>query len=219
MIKTMAPQNTLEAVKSVLEWLSNHADKIPNAADGTPAWHIIDGALSRIETDLHAPTPRTDATEHDWYATEITAAEVLVIMRRLEHELKQALDGYDHLNAEHGKHVVQLVATTAENAQLKASIEKYNQSLDGPIIGVIAAPDAGRQHHGYLLKISTLVADRDRLGLTQAEAATLCHVSPRAWWTWENSQGLPLVPTQEGVLARLKARPSSDQTDLAPMPL
>lgn len=45
---------------------------------------------------------------------------------------------------------------------------------------------------------------RDRLGLTQAEAAALCEVSPRVWWKWENSGGDTLAVTQEGVLARLK---------------
>lgn len=45
---------------------------------------------------------------------------------------------------------------------------------------------------------------RDRLSLTQAEAATLCEVSPRVWWKWEHEQGETLAVTQEGVLARLK---------------
>lgn len=45
---------------------------------------------------------------------------------------------------------------------------------------------------------------RDRLGLTQAEAAGLCEVSPRVWWKWEKAGGDTLPVTQEGVLARLK---------------
>lgn len=51
-------------------------------------------------------------------------------------------------------------------------------------------------------------AERVRLGLTQAEAATLCNVSPRVWWQWESGRGSTLHVTQEGVLARLrKAQP------------
>jgi transcriptional regulator with XRE-family HTH domain len=49
-----------------------------------------------------------------------------------------------------------------------------------------------------------LKAERERLGLTQNEAAALCSVSPRAWWRWENGEGDPLIVTREGVLARLK---------------
>lgn len=45
---------------------------------------------------------------------------------------------------------------------------------------------------------------RERLGITQREAAQLCAVSPRVWWQWENGAGT-LAVTQEGVLARLKA--------------
>lgn len=51
---------------------------------------------------------------------------------------------------------------------------------------------------------ASLKMQRERLGLTQAEAATLCEVSPRVWWKWENAQGDTLPVTQEGVLARLK---------------
>lgn len=50
---------------------------------------------------------------------------------------------------------------------------------------------------------------RKRLGLTQAEAARLCNVSPRAWWAWENAEGDTLSVTQEGVIARLMALPSN----------
>jgi transcriptional regulator with XRE-family HTH domain len=48
-------------------------------------------------------------------------------------------------------------------------------------------------------------SQRMHLGLTQAEAAKLCRVSPRAWWKWES--GLePLWPTQVGVLKILENR-------------
>jgi DNA-binding XRE family transcriptional regulator len=46
---------------------------------------------------------------------------------------------------------------------------------------------------------------RDRLSLTQAEAATLLEVSPRVYWQWEKGMSNALVVTMEGVLARLKA--------------
>lgn len=45
---------------------------------------------------------------------------------------------------------------------------------------------------------------RERLGLTQAEAAQLLGVSPRAIWKWENEEGNCLTVTMEGVIARLK---------------
>jgi transcriptional regulator with XRE-family HTH domain len=42
---------------------------------------------------------------------------------------------------------------------------------------------------------------RDRLGLTQAEAAQLCKVSLRVWSDWEQAKGgQPLYPTMRGVL-------------------
>jgi transcriptional regulator with XRE-family HTH domain len=46
--------------------------------------------------------------------------------------------------------------------------------------------------------------ERKRRALTQAQAATLCNVSPRAVWEWENGQE-PLEATREGILARLRA--------------
>lgn len=49
----------------------------------------------------------------------------------------------------------------------------------------------------------SLKAQRERLRLTQAEAATLLDVSPRAIWQWEQGQK-PLAVTAEGVIARLK---------------
>lgn len=45
--------------------------------------------------------------------------------------------------------------------------------------------------------------ERERLGLTQAEAATLLDISPRAVWQWEQGQE-PIKLTQEGALARLQ---------------
>lgn len=51
---------------------------------------------------------------------------------------------------------------------------------------------------------AALKMHRDRLGLTQAEAATLLGVSPRVVWKWEHADGDCLAVTMEGVLARLK---------------
>jgi transcriptional regulator with XRE-family HTH domain len=47
-----------------------------------------------------------------------------------------------------------------------------------------------------------LKAQRERLGLTQAELASFLEVSPRAVWQWEQGT-LPHVLTQEGAIARL----------------
>lgn len=56
---------------------------------------------------------------------------------------------------------------------------------------------------------AALQMHRDRLGLTQAEAATLLGVSDRIYWQWEKAKGDTLAITQEGALARLaKAKPS-----------
>lgn len=52
----------------------------------------------------------------------------------------------------------------------------------------------------------SLKAERQRLKLTQKEAAVLCAVSPRVWWKWESAAGDTLPVTQEGVLARLRAK-------------
>jgi transcriptional regulator with XRE-family HTH domain len=51
---------------------------------------------------------------------------------------------------------------------------------------------------------AALLMHRTRLGLTQAEAASLCEVSPRVWWKWEKAAGDTMAVTQEGVIARLK---------------
>lgn len=49
-----------------------------------------------------------------------------------------------------------------------------------------------------------LKIERQRLGLTQAEAAAMLSVKPRTIWKWEN--GIPpLELTQEGALRRLKS--------------
>lgn len=48
-----------------------------------------------------------------------------------------------------------------------------------------------------------LKSELGRLGLTQAEAATLLEVSPRVIWKWLHGEP-PLAVTAEGVLARLK---------------
>ena len=49
-----------------------------------------------------------------------------------------------------------------------------------------------------------LKAARLRLGLTQAEAAAVCGVSPRAYWQWEAGKST-LDVTLEGALVRLRA--------------
>jgi DNA-binding XRE family transcriptional regulator len=41
---------------------------------------------------------------------------------------------------------------------------------------------------------------RDRLNLTQAQAATLIGVSTRALWKWENAKVDTMRPTQVGVI-------------------
>lgn len=43
---------------------------------------------------------------------------------------------------------------------------------------------------------------RERLGLTQAELASLLDVSPRAVWQWEKGK-VPHILTQEGAINRL----------------
>jgi transcriptional regulator with XRE-family HTH domain len=48
-----------------------------------------------------------------------------------------------------------------------------------------------------------LKSECERLGITQAEAAVLLDVSPRAIWQWLHGKE-PLAVTAEGVIARLK---------------
>lgn len=63
-----------------------------------------------------------------------------------------------------------------------------------------------------------LKAQRERLGLTQAELAAFLDVSPRAVWQWEKGM-LPHVLTQEGALARLtKAKRRSQGTNASDQP-
>lgn len=50
-----------------------------------------------------------------------------------------------------------------------------------------------------------LKAERERLGLTQAEAAAALDVSFEAVSKWERSLSTPSVITQEGAIARLRA--------------
>lgn len=49
-----------------------------------------------------------------------------------------------------------------------------------------------------------LKSERDRLGLTQAEAAALLDVPSRTYWEWENEKTTPYAVTQEGCLSRLR---------------
>ena len=49
----------------------------------------------------------------------------------------------------------------------------------------------------------SIKSERVRLGLTQAEAASLCQVSPRIWWQWEHGKD-PIHPTKIGVLQILR---------------
>jgi transcriptional regulator with XRE-family HTH domain len=49
-----------------------------------------------------------------------------------------------------------------------------------------------------------LKAERERLGLTQAGAASLLDVPARTYWEWEASKTTPYAVTQEGCLARLR---------------
>jgi len=49
-----------------------------------------------------------------------------------------------------------------------------------------------------------LKSERQRRGLTQAKAAVVCGVSPRAYWQWEAGKSA-LDVTLEGALARLQS--------------
>ena len=53
-----------------------------------------------------------------------------------------------------------------------------------------------------------LKAERERLGLTQAQAASLLSTKPRTYWEWENAKTTPPEIAQEGALVRLsKTKP------------
>lgn len=59
-----------------------------------------------------------------------------------------------------------------------------------------------------------LKAQRERLGLTQAELAALLDVPARTYWEWEAGKTTPYAITQEGALARLsKAKRRSQGTN------
>lgn len=68
-----------------------------------------------------------------------------------------------------------------------------------------------------------LKAARLRLGLTQAEAATVCGVSARAYWQWEAGKST-LDVTLEGALERLRSakkrptRKGQNASAMAPPP-
>jgi len=49
-----------------------------------------------------------------------------------------------------------------------------------------------------------LKSERQRLGLTQTEAALVCDVSPRTYWQWEAGKST-LDVALEGALARLRS--------------
>jgi DNA-binding XRE family transcriptional regulator len=51
-----------------------------------------------------------------------------------------------------------------------------------------------------------LKKERERLGLTQAQAASLIEVPARTYWEWEAEKTTPYAITQEGALARLRNR-------------
>lgn len=50
-----------------------------------------------------------------------------------------------------------------------------------------------------------LKAERERLGLTQAQAAELIDVPGRTYWEWEAEKTTPYAITQEGSLGRFRA--------------
>lgn len=52
-----ALRRALKSSDSVLKWLSQFHGRLPDAADGTPAWHIIDGALNQILAALSPESP------------------------------------------------------------------------------------------------------------------------------------------------------------------
>jgi len=50
-----------------------------------------------------------------------------------------------------------------------------------------------------------LIAERERLGLSQVEAAELLSIPARTYWGWENGDTVPAEICQEGALARMEA--------------
>jgi transcriptional regulator with XRE-family HTH domain len=51
----------------------------------------------------------------------------------------------------------------------------------------------------------TLKQERERLGITQAQVASMIEVPARTYWEWEAAKTTPYEITQEGALARLRA--------------
>ena len=49
-----------------------------------------------------------------------------------------------------------------------------------------------------------LKQERERLGITQAQAASLIEVPARTYWEWEAEKTTPYAITQEGALERLR---------------
>ena len=64
---------------------------------------------------------------------------------------------------------------------------------------ITTTPDMDAETFATALKIH-----RDRLGLTQAEAASLLEVPARTYWEWEHAKTEPVIVAQEGALRRLK---------------
>jgi transcriptional regulator with XRE-family HTH domain len=48
--------------------------------------------------------------------------------------------------------------------------------------------------------------ERQRLGITQPQAATILGVPDRTYWEWEAGKTTPYAITQEGALGRLRGR-------------
>ena len=51
-----------------------------------------------------------------------------------------------------------------------------------------------------------LKTERERLGLTQAQVASLLNVPARTYWEWEASKTTPYAISQEGALKRLSEK-------------
>jgi transcriptional regulator with XRE-family HTH domain len=50
-----------------------------------------------------------------------------------------------------------------------------------------------------------LKKERKRLGITQAQVASMIEVPARTYWEWEAAKTTPYEITQQGALARLRA--------------
>jgi DNA-binding transcriptional regulator YiaG len=53
---------------------------------------------------------------------------------------------------------------------------------------------------------ATIKQERERLGITQAQAAELIATSKRTYTDWESGRTVPLPVAQEGALARMRGR-------------